>query len=557
MNHHPRHNKTAIALLAAFLSIVSLASLTPLTRAGTTIITNKDNLASGATAHVAATYDIGSVGLTLGAGDTLSLGGYVARDGNPNNVPVNITGNGALVINSGGVLDLQKAWKNSSDAQGSAQYNIGGALILNNGGVLNFGADSTLTSRGYEAITDALRISVGGNLTLNGGTFTSSANIPQIWLKGATNTIASSVSVPTVATFVLNSANQTLTSGAGLGTVLIRQSSDQTATLSVTGTNSDGSNVQKIQFYQQNSGKTTTLKLGSDIRVNENISLAGGPANTAGNTATYTIDTNGRKLDMSASGSRFEPTRNNTNVATTWNFIGNGGTVEAHSFRFNMNDNVSVNIGAGVTLIAHANNVTNTLGSQASGSVDATSTFIYEGADTTSKSFLNANIAIGKVVARKGTIEASSALNIQGGLVIEAGGSFSALAYALTTPSLTFGIDGASFGTISATGAVSIADKTLTFDFAAAPASSTSYTLFTSGATGSADSVSVTFSGLNAIALTNSSGVWSAIQDGFTYTFTESNGILSVASAIPEPSTVALIAGVGSVLFVLIRRRKS
>jgi hypothetical protein len=74
-----------------------------------------------------------------------------------------------------------------------------------------------------------------------------------------------------------------------------------------------------------------------------------------------------------------------------------------------------------------------------------------------------------------------------------------------------------------------------------------SYTLFgvNGGETGTFASVSV-----GALALVNDSGVWSAEDAGWTYTFTESTGQLVV---IPEPRA-ALLGSLG--LFFLLRRRR-
>lgn len=535
------------------LLAVAMLAITPFAHAATTIVTNEAQLASGSDAHVVNTYSIGAGGLTLSSGDTLSLGGYVANSGTPNNVPVALSG-GALVIEDGGTLDLQKAWKNSRPAQGSVQYNTN-VLTLNSGGVINFGVDSTVAERGDEsggfgAVTGDFRLLVNGNLALNGGSLISNVSSPQLWLKGTNNTIKSGVSIASNMGIVMNSGTQTLKSDIALNSVLLRLGGAQTVTL---GADTHSSlTINTLKFHQQNANSSTTLKLGSNLALTNYFSLAAQPNNYALN-----IDTNGYTLDMTAPNTRFEFS---TSSATVLDFTG-AGQVVAHSYKFDYSSNVSVNIGAGTTLIARKGNVTNTLSASGRGSVDATSVFIFDyesqEGDANDNCFLVSPQGIGKVIARKGTIYASSDLDIRGGVVIEAGAAFDAATRTVTTPSYTFGLNGAEYGKISASSAVSIAGKTLTFDFAASPTSDASYSFFTTGITGSAGSVSVTFAGLNAFALTNNNGVWSFIQDGYTYTFTESSGILSVASAIPEPSTVALITGIGAVLFVLIRQRKS
>ncbi|AHF91115.1 hypothetical protein OPIT5_13755 [Opitutaceae bacterium TAV5] len=533
--------------------LFSAGCLASFAHAATTIVTNESQLASGEVTHVVNTYDLGGGGLTLGAGDTLGLGGYVANTGNPNNVPVALSG-GPLVIDNGGVFDLQQAWKNSNPAQGSVQYNTS-ALTLNSGGIINFGAASTVADRGYGAVTGDFRLLIGGNLNLNGGTLSSSVASPQLWLKGGSNVIRSSVILPSSLAVVLNAAGsianpQALTSEVGLGRVLIRYGGNQVTALSATGVTSDGLNVDQIQFYQQNSGASSTLKLESDLATRA-PTITGGPA--SGNVA-YTIDTNGHTFDITASNARFEPGRPNGNTATTWNLSG-GGVIDAHSFRFNLHDNVSVNIGANTTLVAHANNVTNSLGTQASGTVDATSTFIYAAADSAHKSFLNANVAIGKVVAEKGIIDAASDLDIRGGLVIQADGVFDAKNFTVTTLSYTFGVDGIRHGKIAADNAISLTAKDLVFDFAVAPIGGETYSFFTTSVTGTANSVSVTFSGTNALALVNDSGIWSATLDGLVYSFDQSVGSLAITAAVPEPAMLAVLMGVSAFLLGIARRR--
>ena len=66
------------------------------------------------------------------------------------------------------------------------------------------------------------------------------------------------------------------------------------------------------------------------------------------------------------------------------------------------------------------------------------------------------------------------------------------------------------------------------------------------------------FSAINLIGsytgnLTNNSGVWTGSAGGLDFTYTQATGDLGV---VPEPSTWALLAGAGTFLLVLRRRRK-
>lgn len=67
----------------------------------------------------------------------------------------------------------------------------------------------------------------------------------------------------------------------------------------------------------------------------------------------------------------------------------------------------------------------------------------------------------------------------------------------------------------------------------------------------------ITGAGTYAGDFTNSGGIWTMTSGDRTFTFTESTGDLSVAvaSAIPEPSTYAAVAGAGALGLALWRRR--
>ncbi|MDR1283350.1 MAG: PEP-CTERM sorting domain-containing protein [Opitutaceae bacterium] len=76
----------------------------------------------------------------------------------------------------------------------------------------------------------------------------------------------------------------------------------------------------------------------------------------------------------------------------------------------------------------------------------------------------------------------------------------------------------------------------------------------TGGLTG--DFASVTLSGIGQAFQNDGSGLWTTDYNGFNYAFSESTGNLSITtSQIPEPSTVALLAGIGALMLVIGLRR--
>lgn len=502
---------------------------------------------TGGTTTPKLTFTLGaSAGQTLSVGTNgvLALGGSTVDSAFINALDFN-TGNISL---DGGRLDVQQAVKTASGSGGTVNYNLNGALTINSG-TLTMGAASSLSNLGNGFTTQA-RILVKNNFTMNGGAIDSPVT-SQIWLQGATNTIASGSTVSGNTQFVMNSGTQSLTSAAGLSTIILR-GSNITTTLGVTGTRVSGANVGQVQFITSG---TSTLKLGTDIATDSLFSVSNGSGNV-----NYVIDTNGHTLDLTRANARFEPAQT-AGTNTQWSLIGSG-TVKAHSFRFDLNTNVGVSVGSGTTLIATANNVTNFLGYNTAlapanqGTYAADSIFIYDGGSGAT-GFISSNRAIGKVVARTGTLQMNTAINAQSGVAVEAGAVFNASTFALTTPSLAFGVNGANFGTFTAASTYSIAGQNLFFDFGTTPVNGTSFDFFTSAISGSAANVSVTFSGLNAIALTSASGTWTGSGNGFDYAFVEGTGILSVStSSVPEPSTTALLIG-GAVLGICAFRRKS
>jgi len=146
---------------------------------------------------------------------------------------------------------------------------------------------------------------------------------------------------------------------------------------------------------------------------------------------------------------------------------------------------------------------------------------------------------------------ASTSLNIAGGATYDV----SSQAYSLNGVAITFSLNATAPGFINdGTQPLTLSNGTVTLNFTTATPGS-SYNLYDSGSTaGDLSSVVLSGSGFSGN-LSLSSGIWSGSSNGYNFSLDQSTGMLSL-TAVPEPSTVALLtigAGAGILLF----RRKA
>jgi hypothetical protein len=145
---------------------------------------------------------------------------------------------------------------------------------------------------------------------------------------------------------------------------------------------------------------------------------------------------------------------------------------------------------------------------------------------------------------------ASTALNIAEGAMFDV----SSQAYSLNGKAIALSLNATTPGFINdGTQALTLSNGAVTLNFTSATPGS-SYNLYDSGSTvGDLSSVALSGSGFTGN-LNLSSGVWSGSSNGYTFSLDQPTGVLSV-TAVPEPSTMALLtigAGAGIILF---RRR--
>jgi autotransporter-associated beta strand protein len=235
------------------------------------------------------------------------------------------------------------------------------------------------------------------------------------------------------------------------------------------------------------------------------------------------------------------------NNATTGNVTFTNGT-GALTLKLFTSGNVSVlNAGAITTIGSNITDfdATNNGGitKNGAGTLTLNGTNTYTGTTTVN----NGTLALGST----GSIASSSVLKIASGATFDVKAKSGG--FTLNNP-LTIDVDLANAGKLDATGVALTYGGNLTLNITTATPLS-SYNLFVfSSELGTFSSIALTgsFSGN----MTNSSGVWTASSNGYDFTFTESNGVLSAATAaIPEPGTWVLV-GIAAIFFLYRIRRK-
>jgi hypothetical protein len=167
------------------------------------------------------------------------------------------------------------------------------------------------------------------------------------------------------------------------------------------------------------------------------------------------------------------------------------------------------------------------------------------------------NIGSGKVVTVNGTLapgNSAGILNITGALAL---GSASTSNLEIVSRAGGAPVAGTDFDQVVVSGAVTF-NGTLNINTTGLTGlvGGESFQLFNAGGTYTSGFTSVIMTGAYTPTFSNVGGVWTGSNAGLDFTFTESNGILSIASAVPEPSTYALLAGGFALSAVTLQRRK-
>ncbi|MDF3059306.1 MAG: anchor protein [Rariglobus sp.] len=491
----------------------------------------------------------GSSGITLTANNASTVGTNGILELQNTSA---ITGTGSLTL-SGGTLNVA-AFTGSS----SIQSTVGLEFIMSSGAIV---IDNTGTG-----IVSDRRLAFSGNVNITGGSISSTRNgtAGGIFLNGATNVISPASFDSDLTLYIAANGDQSLTTNQAFAGAGITLRGYGTKTITSTG----GGAINTISFIDANSSSSigTTLKLGSDLTL---ASGAAQPiASNFGNadaSIQFGIDTAGYTFDLSAGASSGAWTPNNSTqqtpivvTDTTWTLSNSGtagaGGIKATAFNFSA-VGVTVNVGSGLVLTATGGNGTaSNLGS--AGTFSSSASFVYAGAAAAgTPATLASGRTIGSLVVESGALKITgSAFTAAGGITVNDGALLDFSTQTVAAPSIILEIAGAAFGQIK-TGASSYDFAALTFNITSTPVSGV-MDLFDLGAGGSgATPASVALSGLyGAVALTESAGVWTGEAGGLLFSFAQLTGDLTV-SAIPEPSTYAMLAGLLALGLVAWTRR--
>lgn len=454
-------------------------------------------------------------------------------------------GNGSTSVSANAT-----AWTLANNATtGNVTFTNGtGALTLKlftsgNVSVLNAGAITTIGSN----ITDFDATNKGG-ITKNGaGTLTLNGTNTYT---GSTTVSAGTLSISSVANGGLNS-NLGASSNASSNLVL------GGGTLSYTGTS-----ASTDRNFTLTNGTTSTISVGTFTT----LTLSGGAA--AGNGSFTKAGAGELALTGGSSHSGTTMVSAGTlslgNLNALQNSTLNTGSSGSSGVVFTVAGTNTYNLGG----LAGSNNLNIGVNSISIGSNNADTTYSAVisssggGVTKTGSGTLTlngTNTYTGTTTVNNGTLALSSTGSIASSSVLKiaSGATFDVKAksggFTLNNP-LTIDVDVANAGKLDATGVALTYGGNLTLNITTATPLS-SYNLFMfSSELGTFSSIALigSFSGN----MTNSSGVWTTSSNGYDFTFTESNGVLSAATAaIPEPGSWVLV-GIAAIFFLYRIRRK-
>lgn len=399
----------------------------------------------------------------------------------------------SVTISSNISLQANQTWTSNTGASGSA--------VLVSGNVTGTG-NLTLTQNTNRGFT------VSGNVNHAGTLSSSGTNPAGITLSGNIGSNVTDVKVTSTAVLKLSGTNtysgDTLIGGANFTTPLLRVANENALSASTT-----------VILSTAGTSGSATLDLGDGAN-SYNVTVAG-LATTGSNLALNKV-TNG------STGTGMATITVNPDGKLTPADSAFGGIIQDGATA-----KVALTKAGGQTLTLNGANT-------------------YTGATRVT----GGTLALGAA----GSLSASSALTVGAGATFDAQAPAS---YAFSTATTTtLGVGATSAGQIKAAEAV-FSSANLAFDFGSASTLLSSYTVLVSTSeTGNFSSITATGTSISGTFVHAGSGNWTLTAGGYSMTFSEGAGTLTaIASAVPEPSTYAVLAGAaGLVLAWGARRRK-
>ncbi|MDF3056569.1 MAG: hypothetical protein K0R17_784 [Rariglobus sp.] len=516
--------------------------------------------------------------LNLGGGSSGNLQGYSTWTLTPNaatNAALTFTNMGTRT--AGSWVALTGTFGGTPAANMGNIYftnGLSGANLIGAGGTLASGTASVIpwlrdnggnTIYGYDATNGVAAITSVSTTNLN--TTTSGQNIVLGGTNGTTQTLTGDKTINSLkAGFInVNMGGNTLTVASGVITADNSTFSNGTLNFDTAEGQLSVHNARTLTINSAIAGSGGLTYVGFRTTVDPSLILAG--ANTyTGVTNFYGYGGN-TNVRLTNSLALQNSTLNHVASRGYTMTFGNGGTSGQTAYTFgglsgnanlNLNNN-NTTVGA-VALTVGGNNASTTysgvlsstvaggsLTKAGSGTLTLSGVNTYTGATTVSDGTL--------ALASTGTL-ASTAYTVANGAVFNASTKSS---YSLASVATTIGVGATTAGFFNGPSGALTLGNSLTLDFSTSLlANGQTYNLFDFGSQ-TGDFSSVTLGGsIVASLLLTSADTWTGSDslNTYTFSFSEVSGILSV-SAVPEPSTYAVLVGVLIFGTVALRRRRA